>query len=355
MVLPSVVLHDHLDGGLRPVTIIDLAASLDYELPTTDVAALARWFDQSESGSLETYLEAFDHTIAVMQTGDALERVAYEAVIDLAADGVVYAETRFCPALHTGGGLSHSRVVEAISSGMKLGEAETGLEWGLIIDALRQHPWSEEMARVAMRHRKDGVVGFDLAGPESSNPPDKHLPACRLARESGLRLTIHAGEAAGEDGVRFIAAAMDTCGAERLGHGLEIIDDCTVTDGEITGLGAVATRVRDRRIPLEMCPTSNLATNGLAPGEHPVGALYRAGFNITLSTDNRLMSNTSMPAEFDFVSSHHGFEVNDLAITTRRSLEAAFCGIETKAALWEDAIAPAYRRSGATIEAEWPR
>lgn len=354
MALPSVLLHDHLDGGLRPATILDLADSIGYGLlPETDVGALGKWFDQSESGSLETYLEAFDHTIAVMQTAEALERVAYEAAIDLSLDGVIYAEIRFCPALHTREGLAHSRVVEAISSGLRLGEAETGLKWGLIIDALRQHPWSEEMARVAIRHRKDGVVGFDLAGPESSNPPDDHLPACRLARESGLRLTIHAGEAAGEDGVRFIAAAMDVCGAERLGHGLEIIDDCIVREGDIVALGAVATRVRDRQIPLEMCPASNLATNGLAPEEHPVGALYRAGFNITLSTDNRLMSNTSMSSEFEFVRSHHGFEVKDLAVTTRRSLEAAFCGLETKAALWEDVLAPAYRQSGATIEATW--
>lgn len=354
MPLPSVLLHDHLDGGLRPATILELADSLGYELlPETDVEALTKWFDQSESGSLETYLEAFDHTIAVMQTADALERVAYEAVLDLSADGVVYAEIRFCPALHTVRGLTHARVVEAISSGMRLGEAESGLRWGLIIDALRQHAWSEEMARVAFEHRKDGVVGFDLAGPEYSNPPDRHLPACRLARQSGLRLTIHAGEAAGEDGVRYIAAAMDACGAERLGHGLEIIDDCTVSDGEIVALGSVATRVRQRQIPLEMCPASNLATNRLSPGQHPVGALYRAGFYITLSTDNRLMSNTSMSSEFEFVRSHHGFGITDLAVTTRRSVDAAFCDVETKAALWEDVVAPAYLQSGATIGPTW--
>ncbi len=354
MALPTVLLHDHLDGGLRPATILDLADELGYDaLPETEVGALAKWFDQSESGSLETYLDAFVHTIAVMQTGAALERIAYEAVLDLSADGVAYAEIRFCPALHTQRGLSHAQVVEAISSGMRLGEAETGLKWGLIIDALRQHPWSEEMARVAIGHRGSGVVGFDIAGPEATNPPERHLLACRLVRESGLRLTIHAGEAAGRNGVRYIAAAIDKCGAERLGHGLEIIDDCDVSDGEIVDLGAVARRVRDRQIPLEMCPASNLATNRLTPEQHPIGALYRAGFNITLSTDNRLMSNTSMSSEFDFARSHHGFAIGDLALTTRRSMEAAFCDRDTKAALWEEVLAPAYEDAGAAVETNW--
>lgn len=354
MALPSVLLHDHLDGGLRPATVLDLADELGYDgLPETEVGALAKWFDQSESGSLETYLDSFEHTIAVMQTGDALERVSYEAVLDLSADGVAYAEIRFCPALHTKRGLSHGEVLGAVSSGMKLGEAETGLKWGLIVDALRQHPWSEEMARVAIAHRGSGVVGFDLSGPEASNPPDAHLLACRLAREAGLRLTIHAGEAGGEDGVRYMAAAMDKCGAERLGHGLEIIDDCRVEDGEIVGLGAVARRIRDRQIPLEVCPASNLATNRLAPEQHPIGALYRAGFNVTLSTDNRLMSTTSMSSEFEFVRAHHGFGIDDLALTTRRSIRAAFCDQDTKAEIWEHVIAPAYRDAGASVETTW--
>ena len=354
MTLPSVLLHDHLDGGVRPGTVFELAEQIGYDgLPETDVGALAKWFDQSESGSLETYLDSFEHTIAVMQTGEALERVAYEAVLDLSADGVVYAEIRFCPALHTTRGLNSSQVVETVISGMRHGSLETGLEWGLVVDALRQHEWSEDMARVAIQYRKAGVVGFDLAGPEWANPPEKHLLAFRLARQSGLRLTIHAGEAGREDGVRYIASAIDLCGAERIGHGLEIIDDCTIEDGEIVGMGPVATRVRDRQIPLEMCPASNLATKRLAPEDHPVGALYRAGFNITLNTDNRLMSNTSVSSEFEFVRSHHGFGIDDLARTTRRSLAAAFCDLDTKTAIWEDVIAPGYQQAGATVGTEW--
>lgn len=354
MPLPSVLLHDHLDGGLRPATIIELADRIGYEgLPENDELALAKWFDQSESGSLETYLRAFDHTVAVMQTRDALERISYEAVVDLAADGVVYAELRFSPALHTTRGLTHDQVVDAISSGMALGAVETGMEWALIVDALRQFDLSDSLGRVAAGNRSRGVVAFDLAGPEAGNPPQDHLAAFRYARECGLGLTIHAGEGAGDDGVAYMAAALDTCGAQRLGHGVELIRDCELIDGEIVGLGPVARRIRDRRIPLEMCPTSNLATNRLRPSQHPVGALYRAGFNVTLSTDNRLMSNTSMSGELDFVRTHHRFGIDDIALTTRRSLEAAFCSHETRARLWEDRIAPAYRQAGAGVDPTW--
>ncbi len=354
MPLPSVLLHDHLDGGVRPQTVIDLAAEIGYQaLPTDDAAVLAAWFDQRESGSLQRYLGAFEHTIGVMQTADALERVAHEAAVDLAADGVVYAEIRFCPALHTDRGLQTATVVEAVASGLAMGAQDTGMRWALIIDALRHRGDSLEMARLAAASRHLGVVGVDLAGPEAGHPPERHLPAFRLARAQGLRLTIHSGENAGSHGVSFVASAMDRCGAERLGHAVELAHDCVIEDGEIVKMGAVASRVRERRIALEMCPASNLATSGLAPEQHPVGAFYRAGFNVTLSTDNRLMSATSMPAEFDFVSNYHGFGVDDLALTTWRSLDAAFCPWETKAELWEDAIAPAYAAAGADIERAW--
>lgn len=354
MSLPSVLLHDHLDGGLRPATVLELADRIGYEgLPETNDVALAQWFDQSQSGSLETYLQAFDHTIAVMQSSEGLERVAYEAALDLSADGVVYAEIRFCPQLHTERGMAVDEVVDAVAAGMALGEAETGLEWGLIIDTLRQHDWGELMARLASRSRGRNVVGFDIAGPEAANPPQRHLAACVLAKESGLRLTIHAGESAGAQGVAYMAAAMDVCGAERLGHGLQIIDDCVVTDGEITDTGLVAGRIRDRQIPLEMCPVSNLATSRLEASDHPIGLLHRAGFNVTVSTDNRLMSNTSMSREFELVRRHHGFDINDLALVTRRSLEAAFCDHATKINLWNDRIAPEYRSAGAGIDLDW--
>lgn len=354
MPLPSVLLHDHLDGGLRPASILELSEEVGIEdLPADNEAALSAWFDQSQAGSLEAYLSSFEYTLAVLQEESALERVAYEAVIDLADDGVVYAEIRFCPALHTARGLSPGRVVEAVASGMRMGELKTGMRWGLIVDTLRQFDWGTRMARVAAQQRSQGVVGFDIAGPEAGHPPDAQLDACRYARQSGLRLTIHAGEAAGDKGVAYMASAMDVCGAERLGHGLQLVDDCVIEDGEVVAIGSVARRILDRQIPLEMCPASNLATNGLTPSQHPIGALYRAGFNVTLSTDNRLMSNTSMSSEFEFVTTHHGFEIDDLARTTRRSLAAAFCTHETKAMLWEDVIAPAYTEAGADVDSLW--
>jgi adenosine deaminase len=354
MPYPSVLIHDHLDGGLRPDTVLDLAGEHGYtDLPSDDAPALAGWFDQSRSGSLAKYLEAFTHTIGVMRHPDAVERVAYEAALDLSADGVVYAEIRFCPALHTESGMSTIRVVEAAAAGLASGAAETGLRWGLIIDALRNRDDSLEMARLAAQTRHLGVVGFDLAGPEAGLPPGDHLAAFRLARTSGLRVTIHAGENAGRDGVAYMAEAMEVCGAERLGHGIELIHDCVLEEGEIVRLGRVAARIRERRIALEMCPASNLATGGLEPDAHPIGALYRAGFNVTLSTDNRLMSATAMSDEFDFVVKYHGFETIDLARTTWRSLDTAFCPWEVKAELWEDVIAPGYAANGVDLETTW--
>jgi adenosine deaminase len=354
MSLPSVLLHDHLDGGLRPQTVLDLAEASGYRgLPEKHVEALDRWFDQSDSGSLETYLQAFEHTIAVMQSPAAIERVAYEAAVDLAEDGVVYAEIRFSPSLHTRRGLSEPEVVEAVASGLGTGEASTGLRWRLIIDAMRHLGDSAGLAGLAIASRPLGVVGFDLAGPEAGHRPERHLAACRMAREAGLGLTLHAGEAAGRDGVAHVAASIDRCGAHRIGHGVELINDCVVDDGEIVELGPVAARVRARRIPLEMCPASNLSTGRLAPEDHPLGALHRAGFNVTLSTDNRLMSSTSMSAEFDFAEKYHGFDIDDLANTTWRSLDAAFCEWETKKELWETVIAPAYSDAGAVVSPVW--
>lgn len=354
MSFPSVLLHDHLDGGLRPGTILELANDVGYDLlPTTDESGLAAWFDQSESGSLERYLQSFDHTIAVMQTRMALERVAREAVIDLWNDGVVYAEVRFSPPLHTEMGLSEAEVIEAVASGMRQGAVQTGLKWGLIIDALRNRHDSYSVARRALAHRKDGVVGFDIAGPEEGFPPSDHVAAFRAAREGGLRVTVHAGESAGPMGVSYVKSAIDACGAERIGHGVQIIEDCRVDGKEIVAMGPVAKSVRDRRIALELCPASNMATSGLAPDEHPLGLLYRAGFNVTLSTDNRLMSSTSMSAELDFAQKYHNFDTDDIAHITRRSLEAAFCGWDAKAELWERAIAPSYLAAGANLDPRW--
>ncbi|MFZ0626241.1 MAG: adenosine deaminase [Acidimicrobiia bacterium] len=354
MPLPSVLLHDHLDGGLRADTVLELADEIGYdELPTLDPSALGNWFDQSESGSLERYLQSFDHTIAVMQTQSALTRVAKEAVHDLWDDGVVYAELRFSPPLHTMNGLGEHDVIEAVADGMRQASRETGLKWALIIDALRDRQDSEAVARLALAHRGDGVVGFDIAGPEKGFPPAEHIAAFRVAREGGLRLTIHAGESAGSMGIAYIKSAMDTCGAERIGHGNQIIEDCVVEDGRIVSVGPVARLVLDRQMPLELCPSSNLATGGVLPEQHPIGPLYRAGFNVTVSTDNRLMSATSMSAELDFARKFHGFDVSDIARVTRQSLEAAFCAREVKEGLWQDVLAPSFLSAGAAIHPGW--
>lgn len=352
--MPSVLLHDHLDGGLRPDTIIELAGEIGYDaLPTTDATSLGNWFDQSESGSLERYLESFEHTIAVMQTRSALARVAHEAAHDLWDDGVVYAEIRFSPPLHTMNGLGEHEVIEAVAEGMRQAGEETGLMWGLIIDALRDRQDSDAVARLALAHRGDGVVGFDIAGPERGFPPADHVAAFRAAREGGLRLTIHAGESAGPMGVAYVKSAIDTCGAERIGHGKQIIEDCVVEDGQIVVIGPVARLVLDRQTPLELCPSSNLATGGMLPDEHPIGLLYRAGFNVTLSTDNRLMSATSMTTELDFARKFHGFDITDIARVTRRSLEAAFCSREVKERLLKDVLAPSYLSAGASVQPGW--
>lgn len=336
--LPKVVLHDHLDGGLRPTTVLELARSISYSgLPTEDPAELTAWFDQSGSGSLERYLEAFSVTVAVMQTPDALHRVAREAALDLAADGVVYAEIRFAPALHTARGLTLQEVIQAVLGGAAEGEAATGIVVRIIVDAMRQADDSQEVARAALAYAGRGVVGFDLAGPEAGFPASAHLAACRTAVAGGLHLTVHAGEG---DGPAGIADAVATCGAERIGHGVRIVEDCRVVDGAITDTGDVAARVLAEGIPLEVCPSSNVDT-GLYPSiaAHPVGMLARAGFAVTLNTDNRLMSATSMSRELSLAATHHGFSTADLQAMTLRAVDAAFCEEATRAAVRERVIA----------------
>jgi len=343
--LPKVLLHEHLDGSLRIDTILELARENEYnELPSTDPDELAGWFDQGESGSLEGYLQSFRHTVGVMQTAAAIERVAYESAVDLAADGVVYAEIRFAPSKCTTDGLDRRRAVEAALSGLRLGGRETGLETGLILVAMRDETDSLEVARLAVEMEPAGVVGFDLAGAERGYPADDHLPACRYIREASMSLTIHAGEA---DGPNSIWRALQRCGAHRIGHGIHIIDDCLLEDGEIVSLGSLAAYVRDHRVPLEVCVTSNLQTGEYqAPGDHPVGALYRAGFAVTINTDNRLMSRTSPSNEFALVVDHHEFAIRDLRQVTETAMMAAFCSLPTKERLLTQRIRPGYETAG---------
>lgn len=313
---PLIVLHDHLDGGLRPETVLELS---EIPLPFDEAGALAGWFDQRGSGSLERYLDAFVYTLAAMQTPEALRRVAREAVEDHAAAGVIHAELRFGPLLLPS--MTPELVVESVLAGLKDGADETGIGTGLILCALRHLPGSEKVARLAGRYASQGVVGFDLAGPERGFPPDDHLPAIRLAREAGLGLTLHAGEAGGVDSIR---RAVDVCGADRIGHGVEIADDCVVHDGVITDVGPVATTLLERRIPLEICPSSNLATKGWSVSEHPLALLHRAGFVVTLNTDNRLMSATTMSQEAELALDGLGLTPEELAEMTRNAATATF-------------------------------
>src|SRR5581483_457144 len=288
--LPKVVLHEHLDGVLRPQTVIDLAKSSGYkELPAGDAEQLARWFHQgANQGSLAKYLEGFKHTIAVMQTEEALERVAYEQAEDLSRDGVVYYETRFAPLFHTKKGLTHQQVVAAVLKGMARGRQDFGVQSGLIICAMRSMNVSLEMAELAVDFRARGVVGFDLAGEEGGFPPKKHVDAFHYIQRENFNITIHAGEGFGKES---IWQAIQYCGAHRIGHGTRLIEDIAVSEGRAVKLGDLAQYVLDKRIPLEICLLSNVHTGAAASlAQHPFKILYQEKFRVTLNTDNRLMS-----------------------------------------------------------------
>jgi adenosine deaminase len=339
--LPKAVLHDHLDGGLRVETLIELAARAGYSgLPSYDPVELADAMFQGGSGSLRHYLDSFAHTVAVMQTAPAIEQVAYEAGMDHHRDGVVYAELRLGPSLLTGRGLSREEAIESALLGLRRAASETGLVFGLLISAIRQDHDSDAVAAAAVHYVGEGVVGFDLAGREIGYPPEDHLPALHRAREHGLGISLHAGEAAGTES---IAAALGKGGAQRLGHGVRVIDDCKVDHGEITALGALATRVRDQRIPLEVAISSNIHT-GLAPdaASHPFGMLYRGGFNVSINTDNRLMSRVSMSGEVTLAAESHDLTISDIGAITVGALQAGFGDWEQRQRLIDEVVAPAY-------------
>ncbi|NNL13772.1 MAG: adenosine deaminase [Acidimicrobiia bacterium] len=345
--LPKALLHDHLDGGLRVATVLALAAEIGYDgLPVSDPAELEAWFHQGESGSLENYLESFTHTIAVMQTAAALERVAFEAVTDLAADGVRYAEIRFAPSLHTAGGLEPGEVMAAVASGIRAGEAATGCVSRLIVAAMRQMNDFEDVAKLAVANRHLGVVGFDLAGPEAGYPNSSYRVACQQVADANLPVTVHAGEG---DGTSQIAQAIHQCDARRIGHGVRIIEDTTVIDDAVAELGELATYIRDLRVPLEVSVSSNLHT-GLYPtaAAHPIGLLHRAGFAVTVNTDNRLMSGTSMSHEFELLADHHAFGIDDFHAVTRTALEAGFGEWPIRQRLLEE-IDAEYRGLGSSL------
>ena len=350
--VPKALLHDHLDGGLRPETIIEIAQQIGYKkLPTDDPIKLADWFEEScNSHSLVRYLETFSHTIAVMQSKEAIIRVARECAIDLARDGVVYAEVRGAPELFTEQGLSLDQVVEATLEGYKQGMAEAASEGNKIrveslLCGMRQNNRSQEPAAAVVKYRNKGVVGFDIAGPEDGFPPSNQLETFEYLRKENAHFTIHAGEAYG---LPSIWEAIQICGAERLGHGVRIIDDIDFS-GDKPKLGPLASYVRDRRIPLELCPTSNLQTGAAKTySEHPIGMLAKLRFRVTLNTDNRLMSRTSMSNEMSECVKSFGWKFTDLQRVTVNALKSSFIPFEERLEIIEKVVKPAY----AVISAE---
>jgi len=340
---PKALLHDHLDGGVRPATVIELAQEFGYkDLPTTDVDDLATWFNRgAKRNDLVLYLETFAHTVGVMQDRDAIERVAYECAQDLAADGVVYAEVRFAPELSTEKGMTLDEVMEAVLDGFRRGSADTDLTIYAIVSAMRTAARSLEIAELAVRFRDAGVVGFDIAGAEAGYPPSRHLDAFQYVNRENFHSTIHAGEAFG---LPSIWEAVQFCGAERLGHGVRIVDDIDPGNGlGSEKLGRLATYIRDRRIPLELCPTSNVNT-GVVPSiaEHPIGMLRRLRFRVTVNTDNRLMSNTSMTKEMQKLHDAFDWGLDDFEWLTVNAMKSAFTHFPERLKLINGVIKPRY-------------
>ncbi|MFH7334475.1 adenosine deaminase [Streptomyces sp. KHY 26] len=339
--LPKAVLHDHLDGGLRPATLVELAAEVGHELPTTDPDELAAWYvEAANSGDLVRYIATFEHTLAVMQTREGLLRTAEEYVLDLAADGVVYGEVRYAPELNTRGGLSLPEVVESVQEGLAAGMAKaaavgTPVRVGTLLCGMRMFDRVAEAADLAVAYRDAGVVGFDIAGAEDGFPAADHLGAFEHLRRESVPFTIHAGEAYG---LPSIHQAVQVCGAQRIGHGVRLTED--IVDGK---LGRLASWVRDRRIALEMCPTSNLQTGCAASiAGHPITELKDLGFRVTLNTDNRLVSGTTMTREMALLVEEAGWGVEDLRAVTVNAVKSAFIPFDERKALIEDVILPGY-------------
>ncbi|MHB1593673.1 MAG: adenosine deaminase [Streptosporangiaceae bacterium] len=340
--VPKVLLHDHLDGGLRPATIVELAAENHYTgLPTTDAGELARHIAAaSDRGDLGLYLETFQHTVGVMQTRDSLVRVAAECAEDLANDGVVYAEVRFAPEQHVSAGLTLDEVVEAVLEGFAIGSAGRGIRVYALLTAMRTAARSLEIAELAVRHRDVGVVGFDIAGAEAGSPPTRHLDAFQYVARANFHITIHAGEGFG---LPSIWEAVQWCGAERLGHGVRIIDDIEIEPDGSARLGRLASYIRDRRIALEMCPTSNVHT-GAAPSiaEHPIGLLRALSFRVTVNTDNRLMSGVTLSGEFAALCEAFGYGLSDIQWLTINAMKSAFAPFDERLELINTVIKPGF-------------
>ncbi len=345
--VPKVLLHDHLDGGVRPQTIIELARDQKYaKLPTTDAGELAVWFQRgAQRGSLPLFLEGFEHTCGVMQTEEALERVAYETLEDMKKDGVVYLESRFAPVFHTGKGLHTETVVRAVLRGFERGKKDFGVDYGLLICAMRNMSpkISQEIAELAVDFRNQGVVGFDLAGEEGGYPPKKHVDAFHYIQRENFNITVHAGEAFGKES---IWQAIQWCGAHRIGHATRLIEDMRVKDGQVLSMGTLAQYVLDKRIPLEICLTSNLHTGAVKSiDEHPFGIFYRYKFRVTLNTDDRLMSGITLTDEYLTAAEHFDLSLEELEKITINAMKSAFIPYKQRIAIIYNVLKPGYAKA----------
>jgi len=351
--LPKVSLHDHLDGGLRAGTIIELADAIGLKIPSNDELELADWFeDSADSGSLPSYLATFDVTIGVMQTREGLIRVAREFVNDLAADGVIYGEVRWAPEQHLTKGLSLDEVVEAVQEGLELGtddarNAGGSIRVGQLITAMRHADRGLEIAELAVRHRDRGVVGFDIAGAELGFPAKNQLAAFDYLAHHFFPVTVHAGEG---DGLESIKGALFHGRALRLGHGVRIAEDIEIErqddDNTYVSLGLLAQWVKDREIALELSPSSNLQTGAISEwgddlADHPFDLLYQLGFQVTVNTDNRLMSNTSISRELALLTDAFGYDLSDIEVFQLNAAAATFLPIEDREDL-ADAISEGF-------------
>jgi adenosine deaminase len=342
---PKVMLHDHLDGGLRPQTIIELAKEIKYnKLPSSDAGELADWFHQgANKGNLVEYLMGFEHTTAVMQTKEALKRVAYEMMEDMKDDGVCYIETRFAPVFHTSKGLHHDEIVEAVLEGLEKGKRDFNVGYGLILCGMRNMENTLEIAELAVNFRKQGVVGFDLAGEEGGYPPKRHIEAFQFIQRSNFNITVHAGEAFGKES---IWQAIQWCGAHRIGHGTRILEDLVVDkDGKILGLGDLAQYILDKRIPIEVCLLSNVHTGAIDKIEnHPFWKLYKNKFRVTINTDDRLMSDTTLTKEFITANEVFGLNLEDVEKITINAMKSAFIPYNERLNYIYSVIKPGYQK-----------
>ncbi len=349
--VPKVLLHDHLDGGLRPSTVVELAEETGYrDLPTHDPEELTKILTAgAHRGHLNLYLDAFRHTVGVMQTADALYRVARECAEDLAADGIVYAEVRFAPELHTERGLTLDEVVRAVLAGFADGSKNRPIKVYALLTAMRTAARSLEIAELAVRHRDNGVVGFDIAGAEAGWPPSRHLDAFQYIHRENFHITIHAGEGFG---LPSIWEAVQYCGTERLGHGVRIVEDIAISAGGAVQLGRLAGYIRDRRIPLEMCPSSNLQTGAVASIErHPLRLLRQLQFRVTVNTDNRLMSQVTLSSEFELGVRDFGYGWSDIEWLTINALKSAFAPFDERLLMINTVIKPGFATARAMSNA----